>query len=233
MRARGSRSASADAQPQRHQQQPRRRPQRRERGHVRERGLARVGDPRPGARAQHVPGAEPLRHEPRRGHQQRERREQRPRARVAPPRHRARRAPRTATPPPAAARTRRPAPAPRAAARRASTPRAPSAPAITSGASPPARRLQREPARQRHAHHGKRPRPGGRRASRREPVGEPRARSPAAARTSTTHSTGAALPSGASSAQTATGSGLKAGPATVLSDPPATSRPHSSQVHGS
>ena len=52
-------------------------------------------------------------------------------------------------------------------------------------------------------------------------------------RTRKTQTTGAAWPSGASSAQTATGSGLKAGPSRVSSPPSATSRPHRSHIHGS
>jgi hypothetical protein len=55
----------------------------------------------------------------------------------------------------------------------------------------------------------------------------------AAARASATQATGVAEPSGASSAQMATGSGLNAGPAVVLSVPDASSRPHSSHIHGS
>jgi hypothetical protein len=48
-----------------------------------------------------------------------------------------------------------------------------------------------------------------------------------------TQASGAAPPSADSSAQTATGSGLKAGPSDVLSSSAATSRPHSSHDHGS
>jgi hypothetical protein len=52
-------------------------------------------------------------------------------------------------------------------------------------------------------------------------------------RTRSTQATGAAAPSGASSAQTATGSGLKAGPSRVSRLASATSRPHRSHIHGS
>jgi hypothetical protein len=48
-----------------------------------------------------------------------------------------------------------------------------------------------------------------------------------------TQTSGAAPPSGDSSAQTATGSGLNAGPSAVLSSNAATSRPQSSHDHGS
>ena len=44
---------------------------------------------------------------------------------------------------------------------------------------------------------------------------------------------GAASPSGLRRTQTTTGSGLNAGPSRVSSAPPASSRPHSSQAHGS
>jgi len=54
-----------------------------------------------------------------------------------------------------------------------------------------------------------------------------------AARTSQTQAVGAQSPSGDSRAPIATGSGLKAGPPSVLRSPPASSRPQISQLHAS
>jgi hypothetical protein len=55
----------------------------------------------------------------------------------------------------------------------------------------------------------------------------------APARATASQRSGAAPPDGARSVVTATGSGFQAGPSTVLSEPPAISRPHSSQAQAS